>query len=100
MRRSTSTLMQVATDHAVTGTYVQRFRKNDPREHVVPLYFTARRNTAILSSAFAPVNPLYLFHKLLSTREGAERLLKFFDQTCALSMPESGPPLPVPPEPD
>ncbi|KAH9053721.1 hypothetical protein EDB87DRAFT_1689969 [Lactarius vividus] len=109
--------MQVAMDHAFTGTYVQRLRKNDPPEnqscpcghrlrssrhtiHHCPSYLTPRRNTAILPSAFAPVNPLYPFHELLSTHEGAERLLKFFDLTRALSMPKSGPPIPVPPEPD
>ncbi|KAH9054965.1 hypothetical protein EDB87DRAFT_1357122 [Lactarius vividus] len=92
--------MQVATDHAFTGTYVQRFRKNDPPEniscpcghnlrssrhiiHHCPRYFNACRNRAILSSAFTPVNPLYPFHKLFSTRDGAEHLLKFFDQTRA-----------------
>ncbi|KAH8994407.1 hypothetical protein EDB86DRAFT_3103002 [Lactarius hatsudake] len=116
-RRSTSTLMQVATDHAFTGTYVQRFRKNDPPENVscpcghalrdsdhiirhCPRYTEDRISTAILSTAFASVHPLYPFPDLLSTRDGAERLLKFLDLTRALSKPESGPPLNVPPEPD
>ncbi|KAH9015535.1 hypothetical protein EDB85DRAFT_1875743 [Lactarius pseudohatsudake] len=105
--------MQVATDHAFTGTYVRRFRTNDPPENVAcpcgaplrdaihvihhcPRYLQPRISTAILSTAFAPIHPLYPFSKLLSTKEGAERLLKFFDQTRALSMPESGPPIPVP----
>ncbi|KAH8977668.1 hypothetical protein EDB92DRAFT_1808382 [Lactarius akahatsu] len=107
--------MQVATDHAFTGTYVQRFRKNDPpgnvscpcghalrdSDHIIrhcPRYTGDRISTAILSTAFAPVHPLYPFHDLLSTRVGAERLLKFLDLvTRALSKPGSGPPLNVPP---
>ncbi|KAH8976456.1 hypothetical protein EDB92DRAFT_1381803 [Lactarius akahatsu] len=65
-------------------------------------YTQARLSTAVLSTAFAPENPLYPFYLLLSTREGASRLLKFFDQTHALqvSKPESGPPIPMLPEPD
>ncbi|KAH9015664.1 hypothetical protein EDB85DRAFT_1875630 [Lactarius pseudohatsudake] len=109
--------MQVATDHAFTGTYVQRFRKNDPPEniacpcghpirdadHVIrhcPRFTQPRLSTAILSAALSPINPIYPFHLLLSEREGIGRLLKFLGLTQALSKPESGPPPPVPPEPD
>ncbi|KAH9008409.1 hypothetical protein EDB85DRAFT_1883488 [Lactarius pseudohatsudake] len=109
--------MQVATDHAFTGTYVQHFRKNYPPENVAcpcghplrdadhvichcPRFTQPRLSTAILSAAFAPTNPIYPFHLLLSEKEGIGRLLKFLSLTRALSKPESGPPPPVPPEPD
>ncbi|KAI9433731.1 hypothetical protein H4582DRAFT_969430 [Lactarius indigo] len=116
-RRSTSTLMQFATDHAFTGTYVQRFRNNNPPEnasypcsaplrtaehiiHSCPRYLQNRINTGILRFAVLPTPPLYPFTLLLSEKRGVGKLLDFFDQTRALSKPESGPPIPVPPEPD
>ncbi|KAH9025598.1 hypothetical protein EDB85DRAFT_2292172 [Lactarius pseudohatsudake] len=105
--------MQIATDHAFTGTYVQRFRPDDPPEniscpcghpirdsdHIIrhcPRFTRDRLNTTILSAAFAPVNPIYPFPDLLSTKDGANRLLNFQDQPRALSKPESGPPIPCP----
>ncbi|KAH9162694.1 hypothetical protein EDB89DRAFT_2024606 [Lactarius sanguifluus] len=114
-RRTTSTIMQVATDHAFTGTYVQRFRTNDPPEniscpcgaevrdsiHVVlecPRYVQARIDSGILPTR--PHHQPLPFSSLLGTRKGIKMLLDFFDKTRALSCPETGPPLPVPPEPD
>ncbi|KAI9434786.1 hypothetical protein H4582DRAFT_2080417 [Lactarius indigo] len=35
-----------------------------------------------------------------SGKRGVGKSLDFFDQTRVLSKPESGPPIPVPPEPD
>ncbi|KAH9036895.1 hypothetical protein EDB85DRAFT_2142927 [Lactarius pseudohatsudake] len=116
-RRSTSTLMQVATDHAFTGTYVQRFRKADPPENIscpcgaavrdayhitqeCPRYRHARVDVGIYSTRPHHTQSLIPLQSLLGTRKGAEMLLRFFDQTRALSKPETGPPLPVPPEPD
>ncbi|KAH9019251.1 hypothetical protein EDB85DRAFT_1873275 [Lactarius pseudohatsudake] len=81
--------MQVTTDHAFTGTYVQRFHKNDPPEniscpcgnplqdvdHIIrrcPCYLQARISTGILSTALTPINTLHPFHELLSTRVGVE----------------------------
>ncbi|KAH9054001.1 hypothetical protein EDB83DRAFT_2521592 [Lactarius deliciosus] len=117
MRASTSTLMQVVTDHAFTGTYVQRFRTNDPPEniscpcgaevrdsnhitHECPRFVQARLDCGILSTRPFHPQPLIPFEELLGSRKGAKMLLDFFDQTRALSKPETGPPLPVPPEPD
>ncbi|KAI9432068.1 hypothetical protein H4582DRAFT_1821611 [Lactarius indigo] len=109
--------MQVATDHAFTGTYVQRFHTNDPpknascpcsatlrtAEHIILhclRYLRDRIDTAILQFAVPPTPPLYPHSLLLSKKRGVAKLLNFFDQTQTLSKPESGLPIPVPPEPD
>ncbi|KAH9161663.1 hypothetical protein EDB89DRAFT_1913739 [Lactarius sanguifluus] len=114
-RQTTSTLMQVVTDHAFMGTYVKQFRTNNPPEniscpcgeevwdsyHVVLEclhYVQVRINSGILSTH--PHHQPLPFSSLLGTRKGAKMLLDFFDSTCALSCLETGPPLPVPPEPD
>ncbi|KAH9178325.1 hypothetical protein EDB89DRAFT_1843942, partial [Lactarius sanguifluus] len=105
-------IMQVATDHAFTGTYVQRFRTNDPPEniscpcgaevrdsiHVVlecPRYVQAWIDSGILS-ARPHHQPHPMFSSLLGTRKGIKMLLDFLDLTRALSCPETGPPLPPP----
>ncbi|KAI9443597.1 hypothetical protein H4582DRAFT_1926001, partial [Lactarius indigo] len=109
--------MQVATDHAFTGTYVVRFRTNDPPEniscpcgaplrspehliHRCPRFLTSRISAGVLSAAYAPIHPVYPYTALFSTLEGASRLLSFLQLSRAASRPESGPPPPeVPPEP-
>ncbi|KAI9436567.1 hypothetical protein H4582DRAFT_2078185 [Lactarius indigo] len=72
-------------------------------EHIIhhcPRYLQDRIDTGILRFAVPPTPPLYPFTALLSEKRGVGKLLAFFDQTRALSKPESGPPIPVPPEPD
>ncbi|KAH8985306.1 hypothetical protein EDB92DRAFT_2028806 [Lactarius akahatsu] len=114
---TTSTLMQVATDHAFTGTYVQRFHTNDPSEniscpcgkavrdaeHIIrecPHFIRAQVDSGIyLARPGHPVS-LPLLQSLLGTRKGIGMLLAFFDSRRALSALESSPPLPVPPEPN
>ncbi|KAH9169447.1 hypothetical protein EDB89DRAFT_1472225 [Lactarius sanguifluus] len=109
-RRFTSTLMQVATDHAFTGTYVQRFRTNDPPEniscpcghplrdsdHIIrhcPRFVQDRISTAIVSDVRSR-QPLHPTSFLLVTGRNASNS----SPDSALSKPESS--LPVPPEPD
>ncbi|KAH9040623.1 hypothetical protein EDB85DRAFT_1886736 [Lactarius pseudohatsudake] len=96
---------------------VQQFRKSDPPENVTcpcsapmrdvehiirhcPHFTQQRLDTAILSATFTPIHPLYPYHLLLGEKEGMDRLLKFLGLTKALSKLETGPPPPVPPEPD
>ncbi|KAH9023992.1 hypothetical protein EDB84DRAFT_1274045 [Lactarius hengduanensis] len=110
--------MQVATDHAFTGTYSQRFRPSDPPEHVAcpcghplrsaehillhcPRFVQPRLSYALLSAAWNPITPLIPYAALFTTRKGAEKLCKFLQFTRALSRPDPGPPPPpLPPEPD
>ncbi|KAH9020679.1 hypothetical protein EDB85DRAFT_514437 [Lactarius pseudohatsudake] len=89
-RRTTSTALQIGTDHSFTGTYVQRFRVNDPPEHVscpcgepirsaehillhCPRYVQPRISFAILSTAWNPIQPLLPYSRFFSTRGGAEK---------------------------
>ncbi|KAH8976692.1 hypothetical protein EDB92DRAFT_1148637, partial [Lactarius akahatsu] len=109
-RRTTSTAFQVATDHAFTGTYSARFRQSDPpesrtcpcgapsrsSEHVIfhcPRFIQPRLSLGLLSAAFCPVHPPIQYSSLFTTRDATVKLLlKFLQQTRALSRPESGPP--------
>ncbi|KAH8991201.1 hypothetical protein EDB92DRAFT_1798332 [Lactarius akahatsu] len=114
-RRTTSTALQIAVDHAFTGTYVQRFRTNDPpentscpcgetvrsTEHILlhcPRFVRPQISHTILSTAFCPINPLYPNTDFFSTRTGEKKLCRFLQETGALSWPDSGPPPYVPPE--
>ncbi|KAH9028561.1 hypothetical protein EDB84DRAFT_1272164 [Lactarius hengduanensis] len=110
--------MQVATDHAFTGTYSWRFRPSDPPENTTcpcgaPLrsaehvllhclrFVQPRLSYAILSAVWNPIQPLLPYPALFQSRKGAEKLCKFLQFTRALSRPDPGPPLPaMPPEPD
>ncbi|KAH8985631.1 hypothetical protein EDB86DRAFT_2327315 [Lactarius hatsudake] len=93
-RCTTSTTMQVATDHAFTGTYSQRFWPSDPPEHIAcpcgnplrstehvllhcPWFVQARVSYALVSSAWNPIHPIIPYARLFSTRGGAEKLCKF-----------------------
>ncbi|KAH9158770.1 hypothetical protein EDB89DRAFT_1867547 [Lactarius sanguifluus] len=115
--RTTSTALQVATDHAFTGTYARRFRPADPpsshgcpcgeptrlAEHILlhcPWFVQPRISYAILSTAWNPIHPLMHYPRFFTTRGGAEKMCKFLQFTRALSKPESGPLPDVPPEPD
>jgi hypothetical protein len=119
-RRTTSTTIQLAVDHAFTGSYAKRFRPSDPLEsqgcpcgrglrtptHIIlhcARHMQHRLNAAI-SGHYSPLP----FNRLFTTKKGAERLLNFIQSSHAGTQPETGPPPPphyvpepdVPPEPD
>ncbi|KAH9169233.1 hypothetical protein EDB89DRAFT_2073183 [Lactarius sanguifluus] len=81
-RRTTSTALQVATDHAFTGTYARRFRPSYPPEstscpcgeatgtrsveHILlhcPRFVQPCISYAILSTAWNPVHPLLQYSR-------------------------------------
>ncbi|KAH9022177.1 hypothetical protein EDB85DRAFT_1895368 [Lactarius pseudohatsudake] len=112
-RRTTSTALQIAVDHAFTGTYVERFRPTDPHEatqcpcgfrlctsphiiHTCPRY-NAHRFRANIISTRNPVGPR---GGILTNKKQAMGLLTFLQDSCALSRPETGPRAHEPPEPD
>ncbi|KAH9020806.1 hypothetical protein EDB85DRAFT_1896001 [Lactarius pseudohatsudake] len=113
-RRTTSTAIQVAVDHAFTGTYVDRFRPNDPPEarecpcghrtrsslHII--HSCTRFNAARLQAhiPLIPNNPTRFSCVIGPGRKDAERLLNFIQESHALTHPEAGPREEVPPEPD
>ncbi|KAH9169550.1 hypothetical protein EDB89DRAFT_1854301 [Lactarius sanguifluus] len=116
-RRTTSTALQIATDHAFTGTYAQWFRPSNPpesgscpcgagtcsAEHIIlhcPQFVQPQISFAIISTAWNPARPLLQYSRLFSTRKGAEKMCKFLQFTRALSRPETGPLPHMPPEPD
>ena len=111
-RRITSTALQLAVDHAFTGSYAARFRPADPPESLacpcgVPLrtpqhlilqchrFFTPRLDSGIYS-----FHRTLRYSQLYSSTQNAHRLLAFLQQSCAVSKPETGLPIPVPPDPD
>src|SRR6266702_5070820 len=112
-RCTTSTTIQVAVDHAFTGTYVTQFRPTDPPEactcrcgyyirssthiiHACHRYATERCRVNVL---FVLNNPIS-FHEVLKTKKQALHLLTFLQESRALSCPESSPQAYKPPEPD
>ncbi|KAH9010830.1 hypothetical protein EDB85DRAFT_2160691 [Lactarius pseudohatsudake] len=113
-RRTTSTAIQVAVDHAFTGTYVDRFRPNDPPEarecpcghrtrsslHII--HSCTRFNAARLQAhiPLIPNNPTRFSRVIGPGRKDAEHLLNFIQESHVLTHPEAGPREEVPPEPD
>ncbi|KAH9026480.1 hypothetical protein EDB85DRAFT_1979097 [Lactarius pseudohatsudake] len=105
--------LQVAVDHAFTGTYVERFRPTDPHKatqcpcgfrlrtsphiiHTCPRY-NAHRFRANIISTRNPVGPR---GGILTNKKQAMGLLTFLQDSRALSRPETGPRAHEPPEPD
>ncbi|KAH9011460.1 hypothetical protein EDB85DRAFT_2297091 [Lactarius pseudohatsudake] len=104
-RRTTSTALQIAVDHAFTSSYATRFRPADPPKslrcpcgeplrsssHVLYLcqrYYFKRRH------AFGVVRygRTIPYVKLLSShKKNALRFLTFLQETRALSRPQTGP---------
>ncbi|KAI9430941.1 hypothetical protein H4582DRAFT_2063294 [Lactarius indigo] len=91
-------------DHTFIDTYVLQFRESDPPEaiacpcgallslpehimHRCPRFLQQRINTGILSVAWNPVHPSYNYTHPFSTTEGAERLLRFPQESRAASSP-------------
>src|SRR6266702_7642648 len=112
-QRTTSTAIQVAVDHAFTGTYVTRFHPTDPPEACAcPCGYYIRSSTHIIHAChryatercrahvlFVLNNPTS-FHEVLKTKKQALRLLTFLQESRALSRPESSPRAYEPPKPD
>ncbi len=110
-RRTTSTALRLAVDHAFTGTYVIRFRPKDPEEnsacpcgclfrtdlHILydcPRFGAARHiSRMVYNGTPTPYHALY-------RSTNSHRLLAFLQISGALSKPETGPVTSVPPEPD
>jgi hypothetical protein len=110
-RRTTSTALQVAIDHAFTGTYVTRFRPNDPPEAQTcpcgaplrsPQHITHACYRFHWERAASGINyygRLVPFRKILGpNKKNAMRLLTFIQESRAFTRPEVGPQ--APPEPD
>ena len=98
-RHTTSTALQLAMDHAFTGSYAKRFRQADLVEmlgcscgtplhtpnHIIrecPLYFQPRVNRAIHS-----LDHTFTLRQLFSTVSYSHRLLSFLQDTKAASCP-------------
>ena len=111
-RRTTSMALQLAVDHAFTGSYVARFRPLDPPESqycpcgalwrdpphltlLCPRFASEHRNLDIAN--FHRTLP---FRALFSSKKHAHLLLRLIAATSLTTHPETGPPLYIPPEPD
>jgi hypothetical protein len=111
-QRVTSTALQLAVDHAFTGSYVARFRPSDPPETLLcpcgaPLrtpqhltleccrFFQHRLNSGIYS-----FHRTLRYPQLYASVKDAHRLLAFLQSSHAAFQPETSPPIPPPPEPD
>jgi hypothetical protein len=112
-RRTTSAAVQLAVDHAFTGSYAKRFRPSDPIEttackcgapirtpsHLIrecPHHYQARINAGIHSH----MRTLTL-EQLHSTVKRAHQLLGFISEGKVAFRPPDLLPVPsVPPEPD
>jgi hypothetical protein len=112
-RRTTSTAVQLAFDHAFTGTYVVRFRPGDPEEasacHCGAIFKTDDHvlyncQHGLLPAARHLSRLVYNgtrtpYHSLYRSRN-SHRLLTFLQMTGAMSRPEPGLITEVPPDPD
>jgi hypothetical protein len=112
-RHITSAAVQLAVDHAFTGSYAKRFRPADPPEtltcqcgaalrtpsHLIREclhHYQARVNNGIHSHMH-----MLTLEQLHSTKKRAHQLLKFITEgKVTLRPPEVLPATPVPPEPD
>ena len=98
-RRTTSTALQLAVDHAFTASYAIRFRPSDPPEslsctcgnvlrtpyHIItscPLHFRDRVNAGIHNH-----NGTLSLRALFSTRAGVTKLLSFLQTSGAATRP-------------
>jgi hypothetical protein len=113
-RRTTSTALQLAVDHAFTGSYASRFRPLDPPSsltcpcgyhlrnphHLIRdcrLHYLTRVSTLITTRG----HTLSLTQLFSHSAEHAHQLLSFIHRSCvAMRPPEIGRPIPVEPEPD
>jgi hypothetical protein len=111
-RRVTSTALQLAIDHAFTGSYTARFRPSDPPDSLLcpcgaplrtPQHLTLECRRFFQHRLDCGI---YSFHRTLrypqlyASVKDAHRLLAFLQSSHAAFRPETGPPIPPPPEPD
>jgi hypothetical protein len=111
-RRVTSMALQLAVDHAFTGSYTARFRPADPPESLLcpcgALLHTPQHLTLECRRFFQHRlnSGIYSFHRTLrypqlyASVKDAHRLLAFLQTSHTAFRPETGPPIPPPPEPD
>jgi hypothetical protein len=113
-RRTTSTTLQLAVDHAFTGSYAKRFRPLDPPptlrcpcghplrtpHHLIRdcrLFYLQRTGHKIITHG----RTLSLKTLFSTTTQMAHRLLSFIADSCAaMRPPEIGRWVNIPPEPD
>jgi hypothetical protein len=113
-RRTTSTALQLAVDHAFTGSYASKFRPLDPPSslscpcsaplrnphHLIRnccIHYLTRVSTLITTRG----HTLSLKQLFSHSVEHAHCLLSFIHRSrVAMRPPETGRPLPVEPEPD
>ena len=98
-RHTTSTALQLAVDHAFTGSYAARFRPSDPPEtlqcpcssrsrdpsHIIldcPLFDETRTLTRIVTTSHS-----LTLRQLMSDAKYIPRLLQFLDHTQAAARP-------------
>lgn len=102
-RRVTSTAFQIAVDHAFTGTYVTRFRTNDPPENArCPCGVASRSPQHIthqcyrftwerVASGISYYGKMVPFRKIFGpTKKNASRILRFIQESGAFTRPEIG----------
>jgi hypothetical protein len=112
-RRTTSTAVQLAVDHAFTGSYAKRFRPSDPVETTACICgATLRTPTHLIRECLrhyqVRVNAgiqshmrMLTLEQLHATTKKAHQLLRFIAEgKVAFRPPEFAPANPVPPEPD
>jgi hypothetical protein len=113
-RRTTSTALQLAVDHAFTGSYARRFRPNDPPlslqcpcgyhlrnpDHLIRhccFHYLHRLSNQIISRRLILSLKTLFSHSV----EHSHRLLSFIQQSCAaMRPPEMEANGRMPPEPD
>jgi len=101
-RRTTSTAFQVAVDHAFTGTYVTRFRPNDPPEaRACPCGFALRSPQHITHACYRytcerAASKINFFGRIVPLRKilgpnkkNAMCLLTFIQESGAFTRPEA-----------
>jgi hypothetical protein len=105
-------LLQLAMDHAFTGSYVVRFRPNDPEEaSACPCGAIFKTDSHVFYDCSHNLIPVARhlsrmvyngtktpYHAIYRSRN-VHRLLIFLQKSGALSRPDPGPP-DVPPDPD
>ena len=102
-RRVTSAAFQIAIDHAFTGTYVTRFRTNDPPENArcpcgaascSPQHITHQCHHFTWERAAAGINyygRMVPFRKIFGPmKKNASQILKFIQESGAFMRPEIG----------
>jgi hypothetical protein len=111
-RRVTSTALQLAVDHAFTGSYAACFHPSDPPESLLcpcgaplrtPQHLTLECRQFFqhwLNSGIFSFHRTLRYPQLYASVKDAHHLLAFLQTSHTAFQPETGPPIPPPPEPD